>query len=148
MPKLFNAYTTFEVLVVIGIIVLITGMVVPMSLRQTKLNELSTSGKDLHSHIFLQQQNAFYGKNSLDHGVYIESQGYWLFEGESFENSVTKDYFSLGKGINVISGEEEILFSQGSQRLGGLFSIVLTFDGRNYQILINREGVIDSYVLE
>ena len=146
MPKLLKAYTTLEVIVVVGIILLISGLVVPMSIRQTKLNELSVAGKDFHSHVFVQQQNAFSGKNNSSHGVYVENDSYWLFEGDSFLTSTVKDEFSFGKGINVISGNTEIIFAKGSQKPSQESTIILSFDERNYMILINEEGVIDSYV--
>ena len=146
MPKLLKAYTTLEVIVVVGIILLISGLVVPMSIRQTKLNELSVAGKDFHSHVFVQQQNAFSGKNDANHGVYVENDGYWLFEGESFATSTVKDRFFFGKGINAIYGNTEVVFAKGSQKPSQDITIVLSFDERNYVILINEEGVIDSYV--
>ncbi len=146
MRKLLKAYTTFEVLVVIGIIILISGIVVPVSIRQTKLNELSVAAKDFHSHVFVQQQNAFSGKNNSDHGVYIENEGYWLFEGESFNDAEVKEYFTFGKGVTLLSGNTEMVFSKNSQRPNNESTVVLTFDDRNYVILINEEGVLDSYV--
>ena len=146
MPKFLKAYTTLEVIVVVGIILLISGLVVPMSIRQTKLNELSVAGKDFHSHIFVQQQNAFSGKNDSNHGIYIENDTYWLFEGDSFSTSTVKDKFSFGRGINAISGNTEVIFTKGSQKPNQDVTVVLSFDERNYVILINKEGVIDSYV--
>jgi|GEM_PF-6992411 len=146
MPKLLKAYTTLEVLVVIGIIVLITAMVVPVSIRQTKLNELSIVGKDLYSHMFVQQQNAFSGKNDSSHGVYIESDGFWLFQGESFNDAETKEHFAFGKGVSLISGNTEIVFPKGSQEPLDGANIVLTFANNNYVISISEEGVINSYV--
>ncbi len=145
MPKFLKAYTTLEVLVVIGLMVLITGMVIPVSLRQTKLNELTVSGKDLHSSIFLQQQNAYSGKNNSNHGIYIESNGYWLFEGESFATSTSKDYMPFGKGIFTTTGNVEILFEQNSQEPDTEKIIVLTYSGYSYRIRINSEGSITSY---
>jgi type II secretory pathway pseudopilin PulG len=146
MPKSFKAYTLLEVIVVIGIIVLITGMVVPISIRQTKLNELSVAAKDFHSHVFVQQQNAFSGKNNSVHGIYVENEGYWLFQGETFATSASKDYFSFGKGIRLISGNTEIVFPRGSQKPLNEASIVLTLANNNYIILISAQGVINSYV--
>ncbi len=146
MPKLFKAYTTVEVLVVIGIMILITGMVIPISLRQTKLNELSTTGKDLHSAIFTQQQNAFAGKNNIEQGIFIENSGYWLFEGENFANAVSKDYFPFGKGIVATPQSIEILFQQSSQNPDSTKNIFLIYNEYTYIIQINEEGAIDSYV--
>ena len=75
MPRFLKAYTTIEVILVIGIMILVTGIVIPVSYRQTKLNELSITGRDLHSAIFIQQQNAFSGKNNSKHGIHINYQG-------------------------------------------------------------------------
>lgn len=146
MPKFLNAYTTLEILIVIGVMILITGMVIPVSMRQTKLNELSIAGKDLHSNMFLQQQNAFAGKNNIEHGVYIQNDGYWVFEGEDFENSSKKDFFSFGKGIVSTSGIKEIIFEQNSQKPNSPQTIILNYSGYNYSVVINHEGIIDSYV--
>ena len=146
MPKFLKAYTTLEVLVVIGLIVLITGMVIPISLRQTKFNELSVAGKDLHSAIFTQQQKAFAGKNDSKQGVYIESEGYWLFEGEDFTNATAKDYFPFSKGIIATPEYTEIIFEESSQKLNEEKNMFLIYDGYNYVIQINKEGVINSYV--
>ena len=146
MRKLLKAYTTLEVLVVIGIIMLISTMVVPVSIRQTKLNELTIAGRNLYSHIFVQQQNAFSGKNDLNHGIYVEQEGFWLFQGDNFNDADVKEYFTIGKGIEVVSGNTEIVFPKGSQKPTDETSIVLTFANNNYVILINEQGVIDSYV--
>ncbi len=146
MHKLLKAYTTLEVLVVIGIIILITSLVVPVSIQQTKLNELATAGKNLYSHIFVQQQNAFSGKDDSSHGVYIENEGFWLFQGENFDDAEFKEYFDLGKGIRLVSGNTELIFPKGSQKPLNEENIVLNFANNNYVILINDQGVIDSYV--
>ena len=146
MPKkLLKAYTTLEILVVIGIMVLITGMVIPVSLRQTKLNEITTTGKDLHSSIFLQQQNSLNGKNNSAHGIYLETTGYWLFEGENFSNAISKDYFPFGKGIVTTSTNTEILFQQNTQKPDKEHNIFLNYSGYTFLIEINIEGVISSY---
>jgi type II secretory pathway pseudopilin PulG len=147
MPKVLKAYTTLEIIVVIGVMILITGMVIPVSLRQTKLNELSVAGKDLHSAMFVQQQNAYSGKNNAKHGVYVQNDGYWLFEGDSFDTSTTKDYFPYNKGIVTTSGNVEILFDQSSQKPNNEASISLSFLDHTYIVIINSEGAIDSYVL-
>jgi type II secretory pathway pseudopilin PulG len=146
MHKLLNAYTTLEVLVVIGIMVLVSGIVIPVSLRQTKLNELSITAKDLHSNIFLQQQNAFAGKNDSNHGIYLQGDGYWIFEGEDFANSTKKDFIAFNKGITLSSGAEEIIFEKSSQKPNSNKSLVLSFSGHTYLILISDEGAIESFL--
>jgi type II secretory pathway pseudopilin PulG len=146
MPKVLKAFTTLEIIVVVGIMILITGMVIPVSLRQTKVNELSVVGKDLHSAIFVQQQNAYAGKNGIPQGILIKNNGYWLFEGENFDTAVNKDFFQFNKGILSTSGDVEIIFETSSQKPNNEASLILNFSGHNYSVIINNEGAINSYV--
>jgi type II secretory pathway pseudopilin PulG len=133
----------FEILVVIGILILIASFVMPFSLKQSKKNELISITRELESNIFLQQQNAYAGKSGLSHGIYITNTGYWLFEGENYDTSTVKDFFELPGNISISSISQSIIFERNSVKPQSQNIISLSNGINTFKIIINKEGMID-----
>lgn len=143
MPKKLKGYTIFEIILVIGIMLVIASFVMPMSLRETKKNELNSYGRELESNIFYQQQLAYAGKASGNHGVHFQNNGYWLFEGETYETALHKDFFQFPRNISLNYNISDILFTRSSLKPHSINSITLNNGLDSFVISINNEGMID-----
>lgn len=145
--KLFRAYTLIELLVVLGILMASTLILIPIAIEQIQGNRTFSEVKILYSNLSSQQQNSFSGLNNTSYGIALFSDRYELFIGEtlatasSTENILLKNNVQI-TNINLTSGNE-IWFPQGSVKPATFGEITLSDGIENYQLTINKEGLIE-----
>lgn len=139
MHKRYKGYTMFEILVVIGILLLIATFAVPFSLRQTKRNELLSTVRELESNLFYQQQIAYIGKNGSSKSVEFTNTGYWLYEGDN----LSRDFFPFPTNTYLSTNNNVVTFPSQSLTPNLPTNITLTNGTESATITINSEGMID-----
>jgi len=151
--KKMKGFTTFELLLSIGIIATFTVTVLAIYAGLRTFNLEDTPLK-LIQHIRLTQNNAAIGLNASYHGIKFENNKYILYQGESYENR-DSDYdkeFSLPDGVVLcwtLFGEEgasdEISFSKGAGMPDNIGIIIATNISKNLTkvIRVNETGRAD-----
>lgn len=139
-----TAFTFVEVIIALGILAVIFGLGLPITLDAYLNQQLNTERDNLVTVLRKAQTQAFSNKNQAPHGVYIASDKYIIFEGDSFgsRQSILDEEFSKSPLINI-GGLEEIVFSQITANPNTVGAISLS-DGRKVlNIQINEEGAIN-----
>lgn len=149
-------FTLVELLVVMGILAVTTGMVT-VSLVRPQTSAASTSiVNELVTDLKNQQFKAMMGDSGTAtsaqaHGVYIQSNQYTLFKGSSYssvdaDNGVVATKSGTSLSTTLPSGQ--VVFAKGTGEVSGFvngsntINITNTATGGVTQIVINRLGVV------
>lgn len=142
----YQGFTLFEILVVLGIVIIISSIFIPLSIRQLQYSKISTYAEDLASQIYMQQQYAYSGRNGNSYGVRVSAHGYSLFEGSSYASAVNVEEVALPASVNItanLSGScSEVLFEKDSILPGCSGDLTLADSMESYKIYITEEGLI------
>ena len=140
-----KGFSLIELLVVVAIIVVISGLGLFVGLDFYKTYALS-SERDIVIGILMKARNrAANNFNESGHGIYINSDGYTVFQGSSYA-SRNQTYDELIKRINSVtsSGLQEIVFEQLTGNLTTSAGDVMLSNGvKSINISLNSEGRIN-----
>lgn len=137
--------TLIEVLIVVAIIVIISGLGLFVGIDFYKTYALN-SERDIIVSILMKTRNkAANNFNESPHGVYIDSSGYAIFQGVSYA-SRNQSYDEFIKRTNAVSasGLQEMVFEQLTGSLTTAAGDVTLSNGvKSINISLNSEGRID-----
>ena len=140
-----KGFSLIELLIVVAIIVVISGLGLFVSLDFYKTYALN-SERDIVVGILMKARNkAANNFNQSAHGVFVDSTGYMVFQGSSYASRNTS-YDELIKRNNSVtaSGLSEIVFEQLT---GGLTTsegdVTLNNNVKSINISLNNEGRIN-----
>jgi len=146
--KKLKGFSLFEIVLTIGILLIISTFVFPITIQKVQETKLETYVKQLITDIYYQQQQSFY-KNS-SHGLSISPNGYTIFDGESLSTSTESSYKDYPPRIQLFSvtfPDNEFYFPNGDFRPSSSGEVTFT-DGLNYfTVNINKEGLIDYDII-
>ena len=137
-------FTLIEVLITLTITVGLAGLGLLIGSNFTRSESLDVERYNLVSILRKARNQAMSNLNQADHGVFIATSTYIIFEGVSYASRIP-DYdevFGKGGGI-IVSGPSEIAFKalQGNSNVSGTITLSDNTKGRN--IFINYEGRVD-----
>jgi prepilin-type N-terminal cleavage/methylation domain-containing protein len=149
-PKhlLRKGFTLLELMIVISIISILTAATLSILNSSQRKANLRGEVDKFHSYIQLLQSDAIAGKNSSDHGVYLETNTYTLFEGSTYNavdpSNVVIDLSSSKVQIQNVSigGGQSLVFSspKGESAVSGSFDFDSTNSPDTLTINIDLRG--------
>ena len=140
-----KGFSLIELLIVVAIIVVISGLGLFVSLDFYKTYALS-SERDIVIGILMKARNkAANNFNQSAHGVFVDPDGYTIFQGSSYASRNTSyDEFVKRNNSITASGLSEIVFEQLT---GGLTTsegdVTLSNNVKSINISLNNEGRIN-----
>lgn len=141
-----------EIVVVLGIVLGVGIVALTFSIPQLQASQTVGLLNDMSSLLFVQQQNAYSGKNSKSYGIYFDAtaESYTLFIGNSYATAESSDEFSFPADTDIVlvslnDSSDEIVFSPGSLT-PSTYGYVRVSNGIDSFILeVNSEGLIYTY---
>jgi type II secretory pathway pseudopilin PulG len=142
--KKYKGFSLFEILLIIGILLLITMLVFPVTLQKTQKSKLEEYAKQLTTDIYYQQQRS--SLKGISGGISLGSNGYTIFDGDSLSTATETHFKEYPNNIHIegvaLTLGNEILFTSGEFRPAVYGNMIVT-DGRSLiGVYINREGLI------
>lgn len=136
--------TLIELLVVVAIFTVIAGFGFIVSTNFYRKQVLDSERTSILSILRRARSKALNNINESNHGFYIDSDRYVIFEGPSYtaRNRDFDEYYPRAGGI-TFSGPSEFVFSalDGSSNVSG--TIMMTSGSKSLTIKINGEGGIN-----
>lgn len=140
-----QGFSLIELLIVIAIIVVISGLGLFVGLDFYKTYALN-SERDIVTSVLMKARNrAANNLNESPHGLYIDSNGYTIFQGISYalRDQSHDEPIKRNNAVNV-SGLQEVVFEQLSGNLTTTEGeITLSNGARSIIISLNNEGRIN-----
>lgn len=141
-----SGFTLLEVLVVIGILLIVAGMGLFVSIGFYKSYSFNSERANIVSIIHKARMQALSNIDQAKHGVYFQPASYTVFEGDSYAAANhAKDIIWPASPAVVKSGLSEVVFDQltgDAAPVGG--NILVLSDGvRTASVSVNAEGRID-----
>lgn len=141
-----KAFTLIEILLVVIILAVLTGLSIPVSINFYKTQQLDVNVKGVVQSLRRAQLKAMSIESDSIFGVYLTDDSYILFKGSSFDaRDISYDeVFDLPQVITV-SGIQEIAFSKfEGVPVGALTGdIILNSNGDSRIININEIGRVN-----
>ncbi len=136
--------TLVELLIVIGILVLLIITSMPMAINFYKTRTMDVSLNSIVQTLRKAQLKAMSLEGDSFFGVYLTSEKWVLFKGNSYltRDVAYDEVFDLPKNLQL-SGLSEIVFSKLRGTPSDTGNIILTIDNRTETININEVGRIN-----
>jgi type II secretory pathway pseudopilin PulG len=145
MRKNLSAFTLFEVLIVIAILLATSIMVAPITLNQVQGNKLEASANQITIDIFLAQQYSYTSLNNSAYGIRFFTNSYVFFKGTDYATATEFEEFTL-ENVSITNadfgGSDDLLFPKGSLRPVNSGTITIATGLDSDVISINAEGLI------
>ncbi len=137
-------FSIIEVVMVIGIIAIVFGLGLSFSLSIYQSQMLNAERDNLAVILGRARSEALSNLNESDHGVYIGSDNYVIFQGDTYasRNAAGDEIFPRTGGL-IISGLSEVNFRSLDARVAGPGTVTLTNGIRTVAVSVNGEGMID-----
>lgn len=134
--------TLIEVLIVLAIMGIVFSLGVPLTINHYQSYLLISERDSILGFLRRARTLSLANRNSLPHGIYIESSQYSIFEGQNFlnRNSSLDEVFPKSRSISV-AGSSEITFAPLSATTAPV-TLTLSNYNQNITIEINGEGSI------
>lgn len=136
-------FTLIEQLAIIGILALLAGTTVGITIRYLITTGLDAEGQILISVLEEARSQALANTDNRAHGVAVTENNLVVFAGESYASrDVNKDR-TYPRNVRVaISGATEVTFAQLTAQAPDT-AFTLTQDNVTYVVTVNQEGTID-----
>jgi len=146
MPKTTSrqGFTLVELIVTLAILIGIFGISIFIGINFLEGESLQTERANLLSALRKTRSEAINNINQSDHGVFITTSTYILFQGTSYvSRTLAYDEVFQMKGGITLNGVPEIIFKalEGNTNASG--TITINKGDKSYNILVNYEGGID-----
>ena len=134
--------TLIEVVIVLAIMGIVFSLGVPLTINHYQSYLLISERDNILGFLRRARTLALANRNSLSHGVYIESSQYSIFEGQNFlnRNSSLDEVFPKSQSVSI-AGSSEIIFAPLSATTAPV-TLTLSNNNQNISIQINAEGGI------
>lgn len=138
-----KGFTLVEVLLVLSIIILLITLTIPLGIRFYSTRQLDVSENGIVQTLRRAQIKAMSMERDSAFGVYITSEEYVLFKGDSYiARDISYDeIFDLPDNLSI-TGLSEIVFSKLKGTPSDTGTITLFLDNRTESININEMGMI------
>jgi len=140
-----KGFSLFELLVTIGILLIMSLIVFPITLQKVDATKLESHVSQLVTDIYFQQQESFF-KNTPK-GIVLENNRYALFDGENLSTATEIYYKNYPRNIYIQSISfpigNEITFPAGELKPSDPGTLIMTDGFNQIRIYINKEGLID-----
>jgi len=148
--KTLTGFTLVELLVVIFILVLATGLVLPNFNFFQRQSSLDMAAQEIIGALRLAQNKALASEGASPFGLYFENDRYTLFKGTSFySSSPDNSVYLLNSALRLseisLGGVNSIVFDQltGATSYPGSLKISLASDStKNKTIFIDASGTV------
>ncbi|MFA5623221.1 MAG: prepilin-type N-terminal cleavage/methylation domain-containing protein [Candidatus Dojkabacteria bacterium] len=144
-----EGFTLIEILLTLGILLIIATLVFPITLQRAQRSKLESYANQLTIDLYYQQQRS--SLKEIPSGINIDSNGYTLFDGESFSTASETQVKTYPANISINSVSltlgSEILFPAGKFKPSIYGTLVITDGQYSALIYINREGLIGYEIL-
>ena len=133
-----------ELMIVIGISALLVAVSLPLAINFYKTRQLDVHHQGIVQALRRAQSKATAIEDDSSFGVYLTSEQYVLFKGNSYDSRdfAYDEDFNLPDNL-VITGLSEIVFSKLEGIPSDTGTINLTIDGQSETISINEVGRIN-----
>ncbi len=144
-----EGFTLIEILLTLGILLVIGTLVFPITVQRTQRSKLESYANQLTIDLYYQQQRS--SLKEIPSGININSNGYTLFDGESFSTASETQVKTYSANISInsvaLTSGSEILFPAGKFK-PSIFGTLIITDGQSSALIyINREGLIGYEIL-
>ncbi|MFQ6083751.1 MAG: Tfp pilus assembly protein FimT/FimU [Candidatus Aminicenantia bacterium] len=136
--------TLIELMMVMAILVLLIGASLPLSINFYKTRQFDVHLKGVVQTLRRAQLKSMVTENDSSFGVYLGSNQYVLFKGNSYlaRDVAYDEAFELPDNLQI-TGLSEIVFSKLKGTPSDTGTITLTIDNQSETININEVGRID-----
>jgi prepilin-type N-terminal cleavage/methylation domain-containing protein len=138
-----DGFTFIEVSIVIAIFALFAALGLPLVSNMYEDFMLISERDQLLSVLRKTRSTSIINKNSSDHGLYVASTSFTIFEGLTYatRNQAEDEVFSSFDSVTII-GPQEVVFQAFSGRTPST-SFSLSNNTKTIKVFINEEGNID-----
>lgn len=139
-----KGFTLVEIVLVISIIVVITALAIPSSLRFFQIQTIDEITDNIIDTLRRSQSQAAFQRNDSSFGVKFNPGSYVLFQGNSYAaRDINEDeVFSLPNDV-IVSGINEVVFLKLSGFPNPIGTITVNTSNDNRVISINSQGKIN-----
>ena len=146
----YSALSLIEIVLVIGLFGAVMSVLVPFTLKQIRENKVFAEKEVLESTVFTQQQNAYAGKDGYAYGVKFFTDGYEIFQGDSYASLVSSERFYFKNGVEIVDqtfsvSGDELNFAIGEFKPADEGYVELSDGVNSYKVYVNSEGLVESY---
>jgi len=142
--KKLKAFSIFEILVTLGIIMLLAALVFPLTLQKIQDTKLNGYASQLSTDIYFQQQESYY--KASPRGISFSSNGYTIFDGENLATATETSYKEFPRNISVtpvdFSSGSEFYFAEEEFKPSSSGYIHMSDGFNTVNIYVNREGLV------
>ncbi len=144
LPNSRRGFTLIELLLVMSLMLMVGVFMFPVELSFYRSEILNGADEGLTNALRRAQSFSIAGKHGSAFGVRIEEDAYILFEGESYASRLISEDESFSIPSNLlISGFEEVVFSQHEGLPGTDGALILTLENKTSSILVFPSGLIE-----
>lgn len=137
-----KGFTLLEIVLVIGICVILLAVGLPMTFDLYYRASFESEYNLLTSALQQARSLAIINNNQANHGVYVGTNGYVVFQGASYAGrTVSQDRVYPRATQVTVSGATELVFTALSGSVAST-SLSLTDGTRNRDLFVNSEGLI------
>ena len=146
-----KAFTMVELMLVVVLLAIGFGFVVLFTQTSQVRADINTQAASLVSDLRLSQSNAFAGKSTQSYGLHLETSGYTVFVGSTYDLNDPSNYVVSFppnlevQNISLNGGGSSVIFDppHGKTDEYGSFDLVSTALGKTIIITINPLGSVD-----
>ena len=140
--KLSKGFTILETIIVLGILVTIFALGIPVTFNFYVNYELVTERDNLVSVLNYTRSQSMTGEGGDSHGIFLESDGYVVFEGPNYVSRSTQFDRDISRvDLVQVTGPSELVFESLSGRSVSS-SFTLSNGIRSFVVNVNAEGLV------
>jgi len=132
-----------EMIVTVGILLVILGLSAPFTINLYSRYQVDSERNMILALLRQARAMSMAGEGGTDHGVYISSSSFTLFEGQNYQSrNISKDREIERSNVSVVTVIYEFIFryKTGNATSG---NIIIENNAKQNTIYVNTEGRID-----